>query len=105
MAICDVLIAVDDVDQDIIAEAISEVAHKVESYEGQTFFTLKEIEMDLKKDKSLVSINGALEELGEDNYSFVRADLLSKTMRITGNPVKFGMKALLTYGAPKQSIH
>jgi len=105
MAICDVLIAVDSVDEDIIAEAISEVAHTVETYEGQTFFTLKDIEMDLKKDRSLISINGALEELGEQNYSFVRADILSKTMRITGNPVKFGMKALLTYGGPIQSIH
>jgi len=105
MSICDVLIAVDDINQDIIAEAISEVSHQVETYKGQTFFTLKDIEMDLKKDLSLVSINGALEELGEDNYSYVRADILSKTLRITGNPVKFGMKALLTYGGPVQSIH
>ena len=106
MAICDVLIAVDSVNKDIIAEAIVAVDHTVEVCEGQTFFVIKDIEMDLKKDMSLVSINGALEELGEQNYSFVRADLLSKTMRITGNPMKFGVKALLTYGEPnKQPLH
>lgn len=102
MAICDVLIAVDSVNKDIIAEAIEAVDHTVEECEGHTFFVMKDIEMDLKKDMSLVSMNGALEELGEQNYSFVRADLLTKTMRITGNPSKFGVKALLTYGEPKQ---
>ena len=106
MAICDVLIAVDSVNKDIIAEAIEAVDHTVEVCEGHTFFILKDIEMDLKKDRSLVSVNGALEEIGEQNYSFVRADLLAKTMRISGNPMKFGVKALLTYGEPKkQPLH
>ena len=106
MAICDVLIAVDSANKDIIAEAIEAVDHTVEVCKDHTFFIMKEVELDLKKDLSMVSINGALEEIGEQNYSFVRADLLAKTMRISGNPMKFGVKALLTYGEPeKQPLH
>ena len=64
MSICDVLIAVDNVNKDIVSEAIYEANYSVEVCEDQTFFLLSDIETDLSIDKSLMSIQGALDEIG-----------------------------------------
>jgi|TARA_R110000823_G_scaffold280662_5_gene398853 hypothetical protein len=106
MSICDVLIAVDNVNKDIVSEAIYEANYSVEVCEDQTFFLLSDIETDLSIDKSLMSIQGALDEIGEKNYSFVRANIVDNSMTITGNPRKFGVKAILKYGVPKsEELH
>jgi len=106
MAICDVLIAVDNVNKDIISEAIYEVSHSVEVCDGHTFFTFKSVEVDLTKDLAFVSISGALDELGTVNYALAIANNNTKSLVLTGSPYKYGIQAILSYGTPsEQNIH
>ena len=71
MAICDLLIAVDSADKDIIAEALYETDFSVEFCEGQAFFSIPEVETDLSLDTSLISVSGALEEVGSGDRKSV----------------------------------
>lgn len=104
MAIYDLLIAVDNVNKDIVSESIYEVDHTVEVHEGHTFFTFKEVEVNPKIDLSFVSMEGALDEIGEENYALAMANLATKTLVISGNPQKFGMQAILNYGVPPEEF-
>ena len=98
MSICDLLIAVDNADKEIVTEALYHTDFSVEFCESQAFFTIPEVETDLSLDNSLISMQGSLDEIGEDNYAVVTVELLNNSLSIRGNPHKFGIRALLMYG-------
>jgi len=100
----DVLIAVDSVNKDIIAEAIFELSHRVDVQDGHTFFVFDDVEWDVTKDHSLISIQGALDEIGKDGYAFVRSSYVDHALQMEGNLAKFGVKGYVTYGSSRSEV-
>jgi hypothetical protein len=98
---CDVLIGVDNANKDLISEVLYDCSYTVEVCEGQTFFFLEDIETDLDVDSSLISLDGALDEIGYKNYCISTANINLNCLIIEGNPQKFGVQAVLKYGNAK----
>ena len=102
MSICDVLIGVDNVNKDIVSESIYELTYSIQVNNGQSFFTIMDVETDPKISLGLVSLNGALEELGATDYAMAVSNLENRTLVFAGNPDRYGMKAILTYGIDQE---
>ena len=101
---CDLLIGVDSDDKEIISEVLYDCSYGVEVCDDQTFFLIEDVETDLEIDSSLISLSGALDEIGEENYSIVTANIDLNSLIIEGNPRKFSVQAILSYGNSKSDI-